>query len=210
MKLFLASSFDQSILSFKKIFGSKKGRKVIFIANAADTHTGDMWWIDADRQAFLKLGCKVIDTDLRIVPKKDFEKTLRESDIIHFCGGSVLYLIDLLRKKGFDKLVTNFVKKGRIIYTGTSAGSMIVAEDLILSYSDPEEKEYIDVEKIKDFSGLKLVNFLIIPHTNNKDFTGGNSKMVSELPDIKSKQPLIFIYDSQAVLVNDQGIRIVT
>ncbi len=209
MKLFLASAFDQSLASFKKIFGSQKGRKVIFIANASDTHKGDTWWIETDRQAFIKLGCEIIETDLRTISKGDFERRLKTSDIIHFCGGSVLYLIDLLRRKKFDKLVVSFVKKGQIIYTGTSAGSMIAAADLILSYFDPEEKEYVDVESIKDFSGLKLVNFLIIPHTNNKDFSGGNSKMVTELPDIKSRQPLIFIYDGQAVFVNDEGVRII-
>jgi peptidase E len=209
MKLFLASSFDQSVLSFKKIFGSRKGWEVIFIANASDTHKGDTWWVNTDRQAFIKLGCKVIDTDLRTVSKKDFKKLLGTSSIIHFCGGSVLYLINLLRERGFDKLVTSFVRNDKLIYTGTSAGSMIAAEDLKLSYFDPEEKEYINVEKIKDFSGLKLVNFLIIPHTNNKDFTEGNSKMMSDVTNIKSKQPLIFIYDGQAVLVEDGNVKII-
>ncbi|MEI8123919.1 MAG: Type 1 glutamine amidotransferase-like domain-containing protein, partial [bacterium] len=124
----------------------------------------------------------------------------------HFCGGSVLYLINLLREKGFDKLIIDFVRKDRIIYTGTSAGSMIVAEDLKLSYYDPEETEYIDVKKMKDFSGLKFVNFLIIPHTNNKDFSKGNVEMVKYLS--KFSQSLIFIYDNQAVWVEDDKFEI--
>jgi len=208
MKLFLASSFDKTANLLADKIGRKiKGKKVIFIANASDTHTGDKWWIDTDRQAFIKLGCKVTEVDLRVIPEKDFEKLLKKSHIIHFCGGSVLYLIDLLRERGLAKLVTHFVRKGKIIYTGTSAGSMIVAQDLKLSYFDPEEKGYIDVEKIKDFSGLGLVNFLIIPHTNNKDFTQGNVELVKYLP--KFSQPLIFIYDHQAVWVEDDMYKII-
>ena len=208
MKLFLASSFDKTAGLFEKAYGKMGDKKVIFIANASDTHTGDTWWIDIDRQAFIKLGCKVIDADLRAITKQDLGKLLKESDIVHFCGGSVLYLIELLKEKGFDKLIVDCVKKGDIVYTGTSAGSMIAAEDLKLSYFDPEEKEYVDVEKIKDFSGLGLVNFLIIPHTNNKDFTQGQVEMVKYLP--KFTQPLVFIYDNQALLVEDNKFEILS
>ena len=208
MKLFLASSFDKTASLLAKNCGEIKDKNVIFIANAADTHKGDTWWIDTDRQAFIKLGCKVNDVDLRVITKNDLEKLLKEYDIIHFCGGSVLYLINLLRGRAFDKLITNFVRKNEIIYTGTSAGSMIAAKDLKLSYFDPEEKEYIDVEKIKDFSGLNLVNFLIVPHTNNEDFSKGNIEMVRNLP--KFSQPLVFIYDNQAVFVEDNKFEILS
>jgi dipeptidase E len=207
MKLFLASAFDQSLSSFKKIFGSEKNRKVIFIANAADNDKGNKWWIKNDRDAFLKLGCNPIDVDLRKITKKDFSKLLKEADIIHFCGGSVIYLICIIKERGFVKLITDAVRKSKIIYTGTSAGSMIVAEDLTIDAYDPDEKEF--VARMKDNSGLGLTNFLIIPHTNSKDFAKGNSKMVSELPEIDSKQPLIFIYDGQAVLVDNKGIKII-
>jgi len=67
---------------------------------------------------------------------------LKESDIIHFCGGSVIYLICLIKERGFDKLIVEYVKKDKIIYTGTSAGSMIVADDLTIDAYDPDEKEF--------------------------------------------------------------------
>lgn len=207
MKLFLASSFDQSIVSFKKVFGSKKGRKVIFIANAADNEKGDKWWIKTDRDSFLKLGCKLIDVDLRSIARKDLLKLLNEADVIHFCGGSVIYLICIIKERGFVKLITDAVRKGKIIYTGTSAGSMIVAEDLTINAYDPEEREF--VAKMKNNTGLGLVNFLIIPHINSKHFAKGHSKMVSELPEIKSTQPLILIYDGQAVLVDNKCTKII-
>jgi peptidase E len=116
-------------------------------------------------------------------------------------------LICIIKERGFVKLINEAVRKGGVIYTSTSAGSMIVAEDLTINAYDPEEKEF--VARMKDNSGLGLVNFLIIPHTNSKDFAKGNAKMVSELPEIKSSQPLIFIYDGQAVLVDDGKIKLI-
>lgn len=208
MKLFLASSFDKTAELLKGRIKGLKGKKVIFIANAADNDVGDKWWVKSDRDAFSKFGSKITDVDLRDINKEDFTKLLRESDIIHFCGGSVIYLICLIKERGFDKLIVEYVKKDKIIYTGTSAGSMIVANDLTIDAYDPDEKEFVD--RMKDNSGLSLVNFLIIPHTNSKDFAKGNSKMVSELPEIESCQSLIFIYDNQAVWVEDNKFEILS
>ncbi len=208
MKLFLASSFDKTAELLKNKIKNLEGKKIIFIANAGDNDKGDKWWVKSDRNAFLKLKCKITDVDLRNISKEDFTKLLKESDIIHFCGGSVIYLICLIKEKGFDQLIVDYVRKDNIIYTGTSAGSMIVAEDLTIDAYDPEEKEFVD--RMKDNSGLGLVNFLIMPHTNSKDFAQGNSKMVSELPEIESCQSLIFIYDNQAVWVEDNRFEILS
>ena len=81
---------------------------------------------------------------------------------------------------------------------------MIVAEDLSLCAFDPEEKEY--VKKIKNYSGLGLVNFLIMPHAGNDGFVEGNKDMVEKL--VKYKQPLLFIYDDQVVWVENRKVEI--
>lgn len=208
MKLFLASSFDKTTDLLKSKIKGLKDKKIIFIANASDNDKGDKWWIKSDRDAFIKYGCKIKEIDLRSIKKEDFKNLLKESDIIHFCGGSVIYLMFLLKKFGFSDLIFKAVKQNKIIYTGTSAGSMIVAQDLTINAYDPEEKEYVD--KMTDNSGLGLVNFMIMPHTNNKDFAPSNALMVSELPEIKNNQPLIFIYDNQAVWVEDNKFEIVS
>lgn len=207
MKLFLASAFDQvASLLEKKLQKNIKGNKVIFIANPADNHQGDKWWVKIDHDAYEDLGCEVIDTDLRTVPLDDFEKLLETSDIIHICGGSVFYALGLMREKGFDGLIVDSVRKEKIVYAGTSAGSMIVAGDLSLDAQDPDEKQF--VEKMTDFSGLGLVDFLIMPHANNADFAAGNLEAVKLLP--KYSQPLIFLYDNQAVWVGENKFEILS
>ncbi len=207
MKLFLASSLDKSISLLDSNFHIR-GKKVLFIANAADNHVGDAWWVKADRDAFAKYNSTVVDIDLRLVDKEVFEKEINDSEIIHFCGGSVLYLISLIRKRGFDGVICKAVLENRIIYTGTSAGSMIVSSNVSLSAFDPEEQEYIGKEKITDFRGLGFVNFFVIPHSNNKDFIKANVEMVKALPEYKI--PLIFICDSQTILVEGESIKILS
>jgi len=209
MKLFLASAFDKTFELLKdRVPGGTVGKKVMFIANASDNIDGDKWWIDCDRQAFIKLGCNIIDIDLRNVTKDIFRKNLEESDIIHFCGGSVIYLHFLIRKGDFAELLTEYVLANKIIYTGTSAGSMIMARDLTLNAYDPEEKEFVD--KMEDKKGLGWVNFMVMPHANNKEMAPGNALMVSELPEIETTQPLIFIYDNQVVWVEDDKFQILS
>ena len=205
MKLFLASAFDQVAELFEKRVQKLKGKKVIFIENPADIYNNDKWWVKLDREAFIRLGSIVINVDLRDIAMDEFKKILAEADIIHICGGSVFYTMSLLKEKGFDKIIADFVKENKLIYTGTSAGSMIVADNLSLDSHDPDEKQF--VEKLKDFLGLGLVNFLIIPHANNKDFTDNNIEIIKNLT--KFSQPVIFLYDTQAVLVENSKIEII-
>jgi len=207
MKLFLSSSFEKTAGLLESKIGRKiKGKKVIFIENASDNHTGDIWWIRTDREAFLKLGCDIVDTDLRNISKDDFTKLLKDSDIIHFCGGSVLYLINLIKEKGLKEIIVDAVKKNKIVYTGTSAGSMVVSTDLSLCAFDQDEKD--EYKKKENYCGLALLNFLILPHSNNIDFTGANIKMVEKLSNFS--QPVIFIYDNQAVFVEDDKFEILS
>lgn len=201
MRLFLASANNTLSLLAKNI---PKAAKVIFIENASDNYSGDKWWIKADREALEKIGCKITGTDLRSVSKEILKKQLAQSDLIHFCGGNVLYLISLLKKNGLDSVVIEKVREGKIVYSGTSAGSMIAAPNLSLSKYDDEDAEF--AKTLTDFKGLDLVNFLIIPHNNNKDFLESNKKMLSHLAE--NLIPLVFLDDNHAVWVEDNKFEI--
>ncbi len=205
MKLFLASSLDKTA-SLLKPFLPKTNCRVAFIANAADIYKGDNWWIEADRKALKEICCEIVDVDLRQMTEEGFSEILKNVDVVHFCGGSVLYLIGLIKEKKLKDLIVDFVKNGGL-YTGTSAGSMIVSADLMLSTADPEEKDYIETANIKEYSGLGLVDFLIIPHCNNPEFVAGNKDLVELMP--KTNRPLVWIYDNQVVVVEDKSFQII-
>lgn len=206
MKLFLASSLDKTLpLLLQKFFKPPQKTKVIFIANAADPFD-DKWWVDLDRQAFLKSGFEIIEVDLKNITEDRFTEQVQNADILHICGGSVFYLLSLLKKSTFHKTITGAVRKNKIFYTGTSAGSVIVSPSLEIYKYDPEEKKFFDPKS--DFSGLNFVNFLIVPHCNNPEFVEANKAVIEHSP--KFPIPLIFIQDNQVVWVEDNKFEILS
>jgi len=206
MKLFLSSAVNALSLIGTILPNKGKNAKIIFIENASDNYSVDKWWVREDKEVFEKMGCELIFIDLRTISVADLSKQLDSSDVIHFSGGSVLYLISLIKKMNLREVLVKAVKSGKIIYSGTSAGSMITSKDLSLSSYDDEDTELL--KGMDEFSGLGLVDFFIIPHTNNKDFLKSDIQMIENLRN--HLQPLIFIDDSKAVLVDGDKFKILT
>ena len=206
MKLFLASSLDKTMpLLFQRITKPAKEVRVLFIENAADFFT-DKWWVTTDREAFLGLGCKLVDIDLREISKGDFLQHIANADILHMCGGSVVYLLSLIKQKGFDEIIVSSVRENKILYTGTSAGSIIVAPSVDLFMY--QEKEANFAKKGMDFTGLGLVSFLILPHINNPESVEGKKNMFAHLSEYS--RPILLLHDSQAVWVEDDKFELVS
>lgn len=210
MKLFLASSLDKTLpLLLSKLSKPVSEMKVIFVANTADPYE-DKWWVDLDRQAFKKAGFQLLEIDLRKVSKDDFAKELDNADILHICGGLVLYFLALIRERGIDEIIKDYVQNDRIIYTGTSAGSIIAAQSVELyRYEKYDKKETEIVKNISDFSGLGFVDFLIIPHTGNEEQDELHKEMVEHKYLAEYHAPLIFLRDNQAIWVDDEKIEII-
>ena len=109
-------------------------------------------------------------------------------DIIYMMGGNTFYLLDIIRKTGFDKIIANFINKGKI-YIGSSAGSEILGNsiDVALGYDENNVN-------IIDFTGLRIVNALIVPHSNRKE------EFISELKN-KTKENVITLHDGDGLII---------
>lgn len=203
MKLFLASAINKTLPLLSKV-APDHGKNVLFISNAADPYVGDKWWVDWDRDAFKHLGYNVHEADLRDITPEHLGEFLKVEDILHVCGGNVYYLVALLREKGFERVVVDAIQNNTIVYTGTSAGSMIVSKNLKPFSYDEEEIEHI--KKVPDHKGLGVVDFGIIPHCNNADFVDEHKKIVEQMPH--DPAPLFFLQDTQAVWVEDDSMKL--
>lgn len=205
MKLFLASSLDKTISLLMPLLSKPaKETKVIFIANAAD-HYKDKPWVDADRKAFIKNGFTVSEIDLRKTELKAFAAEIEISDILHLCGGSVFYLLKLLKQNGFDKVIVEAIQNNKIFYTSTSAGSIIVSESVEAFKYDEEEAQFIEGN---NFSGLGIVNFLIVPHCNDPKYIVENKHIMEYAPEFKF--PLLLLNDNQTVFVEGDKFKILS
>jgi len=206
MKLFLASSLDKTLsLLLERVEKPAQETKVLFIANAADP-LKNAWWVDLDRDAFKNAGYNVTETDLRKISAKEFASQIEEADILHICGGSVLYILWLLRKKELFGVILNAVKQEKILYTATSAGSIITAPSVQLYTYDLEEKEA--AKDLKDFTGFGFVPFLLMPHINSKEHLANKISLIQHAA--KQSLPILLLHDSQAVWIKDEKFELVS
>lgn len=206
MKLFLASSLDRTLPLVEPLFSRvPKDMRVLFVANAADPYD-KKWWIDLDRKKFAELGYRVIEIDLRALSVADFTLALANADLLHVCGGSVYYLVNLLRERGLDAVIIDAVKNGNVIYTGSSAGSIIISRSIAAFDCDEEEAEHI--AKVPDKKGLGLADFVIVPHAGDDHFAEEHRKIMDHTAD--TPDPLIVLHNNQAVVVEDDTFRIVS
>ncbi len=196
MKLFLTSSGLRKEYEndFLKLLGKNpKDTKVAFIPTAADPEK-DKSYVKKSVDELRKIGITQInEVDLKNENAKSLKEKLSKADVIYVNGGNTFYLLDWVRKSGFDKIIPNLLKKGKI-YFGVSAGSYLACPTIEMATWRHQDRNRIGV---KDFSALKLVPFLITAHYT-KDY-----KEIIEKEAKNTKYPIIALNDKQAVVVKD-------
>ncbi|PJB17762.1 hypothetical protein CO116_00520 [Candidatus Falkowbacteria bacterium CG_4_9_14_3_um_filter_38_19] len=201
-KLFLASIVSNTIEKLIEILpGSSDKLAVAFIPTAADPYE-DKWFVDEDRDKLKEKGFNVKDVDIKGKTEQELLEELKDVDIIFVAGGNTFYLLEKSRESGFDKIVKELIQKG-VIYVGSSAGATLAGPDIepIKTLDDPSK-----APSLKSFNGLNLVDFIILPHFEEK-----NRKEYGEIIRENSEKgyKLIILTDNQAVVVEDEEFKIV-
>lgn len=202
MRLFLASVVGRTIELFEKEFFSLKNKKIAFVANAADVYECKDF-IYFDRKRLLDYGAKLIDVDLRIVNGKKLHAVLSDVDVIFVGGGNTFYLLEVMKKSGFDKMVKKLLDSG-IVYVGSSAGSCVVAPNITpISALDEPEK----AKSLKSYKALNLTRTLVLPHINNKRY----GPICLEIKKkYEKKYDLELLRDNQVLIINERKRKIVS
>ena len=163
-----------------------ENKKVLYITTASDgEEDDDKSWMDEEYKTIIDLGINESNiTEYKI----GNEINIDDFDIIYMMGGNTFYLLDVIRKTGFDKVIVDFINKGKI-YIGSSAGSEILGNsiDVALGYDENNVN-------MTDFTGLKIVDALIVPHSNRKE------EFISELKN-KTKENVITLYDGDGIII---------
>lgn len=197
--MFLSSTIDCTIgLLVKKT--SK--RKVLFINNPVDPFR-NKYWMRKERKSFIKNGFEIYDCDIR---KEDTE-IITYFDIVHICGGSALYVLDLLKKSGWFVKILSAIKNDQILYTGTSAGSMIMGPSIWFAHDDEDEQEARMVDKVKDYTSFGLMPFYLMCHAQEKYYIKSSKRAMERLP--KNKVPILFLNDNMALWIEDEKIEFI-
>ncbi|MEI8232963.1 MAG: Type 1 glutamine amidotransferase-like domain-containing protein [bacterium] len=205
MKLFLASLASETLDLITPLLPSPQGLtlRVAFITTAADQYD-ERPWLDNDRAKLVSMGFLVTDYDLKGKTIEMLRQDLSTYQIIFVAGGNTFYLLDHVRKSGFDVVIKELLQLG-VIYVGSSAGSIIMCPTIeffrSLDMPSPE---------MTDFRGLGIFNQLIIPHYGREKYAERHAKLIAELKDKPLPYEILPLRDDQAVMINEDVISIVT
>lgn len=175
-RLFLMSMgiADSNFLMFEQLVNKRPEQiNIAFIENAADIIPGAAEWLPAMRQPWIDRGYSIAIIDLRKwASDKDqngLSDLLSTFDVIWVGGGHTYYLRWMLKASGADDIIVRLVKDGKI-YAGWSAGA-VVAGPSIKHFDKMGDDPSAAPEQV--YSGLGLMEEVIIPHIDHPDFANG-------------------------------------
>lgn len=139
--------------------------KIAFIPTAADPEKDKKFLFDG-MDELKDFGLSYEIYDIKGKTTESIKNELERFDVIWVNGGNTFYLLDQVRKSGFDKAVTDLLSMGKT-YLGVSAGSIIAGPSIELAGWNPDWDK--NDAGIVDFGGLNLVDFVVSPHYNEVD-----------------------------------------
>lgn len=204
-KLFLASSFSEVASLFPKFAGEEiKGKRITFIPTASLVEEV-RFYVDDDRKAFEELGIIVEELEITAASPDKILEVLNRNDYIFVSGGNTFYLLQELRRKGADALITEQIRAGKL-YIGTSAGSVILCPDIEFV----KEMDYNHTApELQSFTGLNIVDFYILPHYLDFPFEETTQNVVKkygkklDLRPISNKQVITIAENRIEILENE-------
>lgn len=182
---------------FDLVCKEAKDISLVYIPTAANVSTTEnKRWVVNAIVCLDKLGIGNIDfVDISAIPKDLWLPRIERADIIYVEGGNILYLKEWMIKSGFSDQLNKFLETK--VYVGSSAGSMILGENLITSRSEKEE------------SGFGIVSFSLRPHYNRPKYSAFNKEMLSKLA--KKSQSIIYgIDDDTAIKIDGDKIEVIS
>lgn len=161
-----------------------KNKKMLYITTAIDGEfDDDKEWVNEEYQTILDLG---IDENKIVEYKIGNDINIDNFDIIYMMGGNTIYLLDRVRKYNFDKVIKEFINKGKI-YIGSSAGSQIIGSTIKLC--SIYENNFVNMT---DFTALGIVDCEVVPHANKKE------ELIS-----KTNDKLMLLYDGDGIIIKE-------
>lgn len=204
-KLFLTSSgqvrknndkYSDAFLDF--LVRDPEGMKLAFIPTAAYPEVNKDF-VDIIKDDLARYKFEIEDVYLEDENADSLYEKLKTFDIIYVNGGNTFYLLDQVRKSGFDKIIGKLLDEGKI-YFGVSAGSYIACPTIEMANWKHQDK---DIVGLKDLTALDLVPFLITAHYTEEIFEA--VRVGAKATNL----PIVALTDQQAVIVIGDKIQVV-
>lgn len=158
-------------------------------------------YFDTMKKIYKDFGCECVYLKKKnIINNPDIVKNkIESSDIIYFCGGDSVKLVNDLKEYGIDELLREKVKSDCVI-AGISAGAIMCSND---GYSD-SLKMRGESDKYDFVPGLGFVDISFCPHFV---VDGERSKeLVSDLDGVSKE---VYCLEDLTALVVDKNISVI-
>lgn len=136
--------------------------------------------------------------DLEGASGDEVRRVLDGAHVVFVTGGYPIFLLEHVRRSGFDRVAAPAVAGGSLAYVGISAGAALAGPDLrpLQAADDPGA--------VDSTAGLGLVPFVVLPHRNR----GRAERHDRPAEDPARAWPVISINDDQAVSVAGDGFEV--
>ncbi len=201
--LFLASSVSFVMDSMaERVMKVARNKQLVFIPTAAEVEKGSLSWLHADKQALVDHGFEVNDYTITGKTQKQVQERLQEAGVVCVSGGNTYYLLDQVRKSGFDMVIRHLVSLG-MPYIGSSAGSVLAGPNIETRLDDPHI-----APNLKDYKGLALTDVVILPHWGSPYFKKDYQMEMKTLYGVEQK--MVFLTDYQYLHVQGESYQIIS
>ena len=201
MEILLMSYLAGTKAIVEKYLSKMTDKKITFIPTAGNVeeYTG---FIDEGVGMLKELGYEIEIVNIAKYEEEVLKDKFLKAECICISAGNTFYLLQELKRKNLTELLSGRIKEG-MFYMGESAGAMIMSKDI--AYSQIMDDKNVATE-LKDYVGLNASKYYILPHMGEYPF----EETAQETLDFyKDKIDLIPINNSEAVLVKDDGYKIV-
>lgn len=200
MKLLLASQAPR--LDFPGLFSKPLQELQIAVIPTASTIYDERPWFYDTLRPFQEAGCTLRTVELEGQNAEGLRTALKGVDAIFVGGGNTFHLCYHAQQSGFFDVVKEKIAKD-VLYIGSSAGCILACPTVEYTRRYDDES----VVPITSYEGMGLIDYCIIPHYDNKEYT---STIQAMLEDWRGT-PLRFLAlrDGQALWVQDALMEVI-
>lgn len=148
-------------------------------------------YYDTMKKVYQSLGCQTVYLKKKnIINNRDIVETkIDNADIIYFCGGDTIKLVEDLKNYGLVELLQKAYSKGTVL-AGMSAGAIMLAKE---GYSD-SLKLREKADKYTFIEGLNFIDITICPHYSD------SSKKEELKEDLLNTNKKVYALDNRTAL----------
>lgn len=184
--------------------GASGPLRIGYLSDAAAPYEG-LPFVAEERARVEALGHEVLERRAREAEADAFDEFLGTVDAVYVAGGNTFVLLEALRSGGAERALLDRVRAG-LPYIGTSAGAAVTGPSIapLALMDDPAE-----APALHGFEGLGLMERTVLPHADGRLPPYPPETIRRTIERYGRTHPLVPLRDDQALLVDDDGPRIV-